>query len=749
LGDGPLKHEVIAAPPRERWARPLFLATIVTGSFLLFLTQPMIGRMALPRLGGAPAVWNSAMLVYQALLLAGYAYAHWIARLRPRPQAGLHLALFALAALWLPIGLTAAIPPTDFAPALWVPWFLVSSIGPLFFIISAQAPLMQRWYAMETSRGEPYALYAASNLGSFGGLISYPLLVEPLLTLEQQSQLWTGGYALLVLLVAACALTIPASAVEEAPVNVSPAPDRRRLACWIALSAIPSGLMLSTTTHLTTDIVAMPLLWALPLGLYLLSFVVAFANRRGAAEFITLLAPLVILIAGGLAFADGSRSPFFSATLGLSLLFVVAVALHGELYRLRPPADRLTGFYLAMSVGGVLGGAFCAIVAPTIFDWAYEHPLLILAAAALLPQAHYLAAVERVWAHPRWGRRLTLWLPVLALSLSVAGDRKFVPGVPEWTAIAVPLTIGLMALFAIGRRFVFAACLAALMMSYGGWWNLKLSYHDARLRSYFGVYAVTMRSGTEKTLTHGTTLHGVQNIAPGREREATSYYTRSSGVGRTLSAADALFGPDAQIGVIGLGTGTLACYRRPGQSWSFFEIDPVMAQIARERFSFLSRCAPDARIIIGDARLTLAQLPAGRLEVLVVDAFSSDAVPMHLLTEEAMAVYGRALRPDGLLAMHISNRYLDLEPVVAANARARGWKPLLLRHSPDPAEIKRQAATPSVWVILSRDERKLDQLVAAGTTPAMWWELKPRPGISGWTDDYASILPLIELPDLW
>jgi SAM-dependent methyltransferase len=744
-----LKHEQIAAAPRERWAKPLFVATIVTGSFLLFLTQPMIGRMALPRLGGAPAVWNSAMLVYQALLLAGYAYAHWIARLRPRPQAGLHLALFGLAALWLPIGLTAAIPPTDFAPALWVPWFLVSSIGPLFFIVSAQAPLMQRWYAMETSRGDPYALYAASNLGSFAGLISYPLLVEPLLTLEQQSRLWTGGYALLVVLVAACALTIPVKSIEEAPVNVSPAPSRRRIAGWIALSAVPSGLMLSTTTHLTTDIVAMPLLWALPLGLYLLSFVVAFAERRGFNEFITLLAPLVILIAGGLAFADGSRSPFFSATLGLSLLFVVAVALHGELYRQRPPADRLTGFYLTMSLGGVLGGAFCALVAPTVFDWAYEHPLLILAAAALLPQRHYLAAVERIWDDPRWGSRLALWLPALALSLSVLGDRKFLPGLPEWMTVAVPIAIGLMALFAIGRRFVFAACLAGLIMSYGGWFSLKISYHDARLRSYFGVYTVTMRSRTVKTLTHGTTLHGVQNIAPGRERDITSYYTVGSGIGRAMSAVGTLYGPSAKIGVVGLGTGTLACYRQPGQSWSFFEIDPAMVRIAQQRFSFLARCAPDARMILGDARLTLAQAPAGDLEVLVVDAFSSDAVPMHLLTMEAMDVYGRSLRPDGLLAMHISNRYMNLEPVVAANARARGWHALLLRHTPDAEAIAKNAATPSVWVVLSRDERVLDQVVVAGTGDAMWWALKPRRGISGWTDDHASILPLIELPDLW
>jgi hypothetical protein len=297
-----------------------------------------------------------------------------------------HVVLLGLAALWLPLHLMDAIPAADSEPAFWVPYFLIASIGPLFFIVSAQAPLMQRWYALETSRGDPYPLYAASNLGSFAGLISYPLLVEPLMTLEQQSFLWTGIYAVLVLLVVGCAVTVPGHAVEKLPEEAAPKPTVRQVALWVLLAAIPSGLMLSTTTHLTTDIVAIPLLWVLPLGLYLLSFVVAFAAGRKVADFITLLAPLVILIAGGLAFANGSRDPFFSATLGLLLLFASAVALHTQMFRTRPAVGHLTRFYLAMSLGGMLGGLFCAIVAPLVFDWAYEHPLLILAAALLVPQ---------------------------------------------------------------------------------------------------------------------------------------------------------------------------------------------------------------------------------------------------------------------------------------------------------------------------------------------------------------------------
>jgi hypothetical protein len=361
---GKVATEAIAGRLSERYARPLFLLTIITGSFLLFLTQPMIARMALPRVGGAPSVWNSAMLVYQALLLAGYAYAHYLAQLRPRLQVGVHVVLFALASLWLPIGLSAAQPSAEAQPAFWVPWFLLSSIGPLFFIVSAQAPLMQRWYALETSRGDPYPLYAASNLGSFAGLLSYPLIVEPLMTLQQQSWLWTTLYAVLVLLVALCAMTVPAHAVEAVPEDNAPAPTARQALHWIALAAVPSGLMLSTTTHLTTDIVAMPLLWALPLGLYLLSFVVAFAARRGVADFITMLAPLIILIAGGLAMSTGSQNPFYLVTLGLLLLFAIAVALHSELFRRRPTVGHLTRFYLAMSFGGMLGGGYCAQVSP-------------------------------------------------------------------------------------------------------------------------------------------------------------------------------------------------------------------------------------------------------------------------------------------------------------------------------------------------------------------------------------------------
>jgi SAM-dependent methyltransferase len=736
---------VPASRMQERFARPLFLLTIITGSFLLFLTQPMIARMALPGVGGSPSIWNSAMLVYQLLLLGGYGYAHYLSGLRPRIQAGIHVALFAVAALWLPIGLWKWTMPVNATPAFWVPWFLIASIGPLFFIVSAQAPLMQRWYALETSRGDPYPLYAASNLGSFTGLISYPLIVEPLLDLQQQSWLWTGVYALLVLLVAACAFTVPAAAVERTPEDTAPAPARRQVLHWIVLAAVPSGLMLSTTTHLTTDIVAIPLLWVVPLGLYLLSFVVAFAERRGPANTITIIAPLIVLIAGGLVFSGGAGTPLFSVTLGLLLLFTIAVALHAEMFRLRPTVGHLTIFYLSMSFGGMLGGLFCAIVAPLLFDWAYEHPLLVVAAAALVPQ-YILVPWPRSLA-----RMLSIVLPICALLLSYATHLMRMASFDPNIVLIGSIVVSLLALASLGRRWAFALCLAALMLSYfGGWETVRGSFIGGRTRSYFGIYEVSeRRDHTARVLTHGTTLHGIQNLLPGLQTIPTSYYARRSGVGIALTQADNLFGAHPRIGVVGLGSGTLSCYARPNQAWTFFEIDPAMVQVARNRFTFLSQCAPQVRIVLGDARLSLANQPHNSLDILAVDAFSSDAVPMHLLTREALNVYGQAVQPNGIVLFHISNRYLDLKPVIADIAARDGWTATMLQYVPEEQDEVLNA-TISVWIALSRNRATIDRLVALSGDDSIYWEvLPPRPGFTGWSDDHASILSIINFRSMW
>ena len=714
----------------------LFVLTILTGSFLLFLVQPLVARMALPRLGGAPAVWNSAMLVYQALLLGGYAYAHALGQVRPRVQAGIHLAVLAVGALWLPIGLAATELPADASPALWVPWLLALSIGPLFFAVSAQAPLIQRWFAVASGGRDPYALYAASNLGSFAGLIAYPLVVEPTMALHAQSLLWSGGYVVLAALVLACAALLPRDAAAEHVTYTSPPAGHARVARWIALALVPSGLMLATSTYLTTDIVAMPLLWVIPLGLYLLSFSVAFAQDQTVANLITRVAPVTILLLGGVMIGGYQERPYFNAAVALLLLFMAATALHTELYRSRPEPDRLTGFYLAMSFGGVLGGVFAALLAPVLFDWTYEYPLMIFAAGALVPQAFIADRIRDIW----WtGRPVAFATVVFAMALLIL-LRFFGPSdlFGEGRQGIAFLVIAVVGLATIGVRRPYLVVLATALMLFGGYRSLALSLQgDARVRSYFGVYTIR-GDETVRELDHGTTVHGVQLLgSPARERTPTTYYAPRSGVGRAMQR----LGTNARVGVVGLGTGTLACYAKSGQRWRFYEIDPAILRIARDsaRFTYLSRCLAHPLVRLGDARLRLAQEPAGALDLLALDAFSSDAVPMHLMTREAFASYARVLAPDGLLLVHISNRFLDLEPVVDGAARAGDWHARRLSYRPAPDVEGRPAA--SLWIALSRNPATMAALVKGDPD---WQPLHPRPGFAGWTDDYATILPLMK-----
>lgn len=740
----------MTALPR-RW---LFVLTILVGSFLLFQVQPMVARMVLPKLGGAPAVWNSAMLVYQALLLGGYAYAHWLGRFTVQRQAIIHVALFLVAALWLPIGIAQIAPPGPGQEALWVPLLLLASIGPVFFVVSAQAPLMQRWFAADTRAGDPYYLYAASNLGSFAGLISYPALVEPSLPLAAQSWGWTAGYALLVLLVAASAAARwhgrAADTATDAAATDEPRPTWRRQLHWLLIAAVPSGLMLSTTTHLTTDIVAMPLLWVLPLGLYLLSFVIAFSTMDRLTEVITFIAPAVLLAVGGLALLSSGGGSMMVAMASLAMLFVVATALHGYLYHLRPALQHLTLFYLIMSAGGVVGGLFAALFAPLLFDWVYEHPLLVLAAAALLPLPALLPWEK--WLRLSANRALIAVAVLVAIaafaSWHMASDWG---GVLEGTTAAWGAVVFAIGLLVIGWRWAFVSVLALLMIGVGGWDTVQESFTGARVRSYFGVYTVTdYPAQQQRRLAHGTTLHGLQRTDPAHRREPTTYYGPKSGVGLTLTKAEALAGPGASVGIVGLGAGTLACYRKPGQQWTIFEIDPVMVDIARDpaKFTFLSDCAGATPIVIGDARLKIAEQPAGRFDILVIDAFSSDAIPLHLLTKEAIGIYQRALKPDGVLLIHISNRFFGLEPVLAEEARARGWSSAI-RLDPGPSEYGIDDLTGSNWVALTATAPRMEQLTGglrsrdAAREDGAWVPLAARPGFERWTDDYASTLPVL------
>lgn len=728
-------------------ARPLFVATILVGSFLLFLIQPMVARMALPQLGGASNVWNSAMLVFQALLLAGYAYAHYLSRMPVARQAKLHLLLLAVGAVMLPITLYRLPLPTPGWEVLWAPLLFLLTVGPVFFIVSSQAPLMQRWYTSHPDAGEPWALYAASNLGSFAGLVAYPLLAEPLLSLDQQSMAWAMGYALLVLLVAVSAYMrwrMPKQA--PAPAQVPAQADepyepiaKRRIFLWLALSAVPSGLMLSTTTHLTTDIFAMPLLWVIPLGLYLLSFVLAFADNRAPARAITMIAPPLMLLAGGLAMVSHHSGSMLLVAGSVVLLFVVAVSLHSRLYDLRPHPQQLTQFYLAMSAGGALGGAFTAIVAPVLFDWVWEYPLLVFSAALLMPLPALFNWHRMPGLDPAMARRAAWLLLAMAAFLALllyAVSSEAEPGIHRYFLTVLLCGMGLLLLPWRGK---FLGVLALLMLAQGGVRTIETSQQGLRTRSYFGVHTVLYSPSRKvRMLVHGTTLHGQQSTEPDRRREPMTYYGPGSGAAILLSQAPQLFGPRARVGILGLGTGTLACFRQPGQSWTFFEIDSVVLDLSRNRtFTFLEDCAPEARIVLGDARLEMDKLPAASFDVLVADAFSSDSVPLHLITDEAIGVYLRALDENGVLLVHISNRYLELEPVVSALAARRGLFAMVRNDNPQDRDFLR----PSGFVAISRDAGTLKALAEA-RPDAPWEELQP-PAARVWTDNYASILPFI------
>jgi hypothetical protein len=656
----------------------VYVATTFLGGFLLFTLQPMIARIALPRLGGTPAVWNSAMLAYQILLLGGYASAYWLSRLALVRQLLIYAALLIAAAFWLPIGLMSSDPPANAKLFIWVPWLVMASIGPLFLVLAAQAPLLQNWYNL-WSRREPYHLYVASSLGNFFGLLSYPFFVEPYFSVHDQLLMWSLGFGVFGLMIAIiAALTLP-KVTEIEPKQIAERPNITwfRLAFWAIVAAIPSGLILSTTLHLTTDIIAMPLIWMVPLGLYLLSFSLAFSHRSWLADGLTLFAPWLILALAALALSTDQFEVYVTGGASLALLFIVSLVLHRKLYVDRPEPAALTQFYLALALGGAIGGAFVTIVAPLIFDWTYEFPLLAIAAAWLVRRKH------------------------------------------------------LILLF----------CATASLIGLAGIDPLTMSWNGLRHRSYFGIYTIRENeTGTIRTLAHGNTLHGAQHLETEKLIDPTTYFGRQSGAGQILAVADS----NARIGVLGMGVGTLACYAKSQQQWAFYEIDPLVVDIATKQgwFTFMANCTPNAAVHIGDARLTLAKQPSSSLDILVMDVFSSDTIPTHLLTREAFDIYDRVLAAQGVMLVHISNRYLDLEPVITSEAQSRGWAASLNRHDPTEAEFT-AGETASVWVLIARSKDELTHMLSP-KIQSEWRPLTLKPNMVRWTDDHSSILSLLK-----
>jgi len=769
------KKEAIGAAPvipqsssvRSGWtvnAVLLFAPTIFLSAWLLFLVQPMFGRMALPLLGGVPSVWNTAMVFFQAVLLLGYLYAHLITRFLPyRYQLGLHLLVMAVALFVLPVAIGDAwqSPPADM-PAGWLLALLAVNIGLPFFAISANAPLLQRWFARTNhpDAHDPYFLYGASNLGSMIALLGYPLVLEQVLAVEAQSWLWTAGYMLLTVMIAIAGYSVfrtdhglqRMAETERAAVDAGETITWGQRAHWIVLAMVPSGLLISVTTHITADIAAAPLLWVIPLALFLLTFVFVFARRERIKHRWMLIAqgPLLVLAILG-SFLSINNTEWWELGLVLAAFFVTAMVCHGELARKRPGATRLTEFYLWMSFGGILGGAFTALLAPAIFDKVFEYPILLIVAAFLRPGAMRQAGQPRESIVSRlFGARFfDVLFPAAAITLIFAMEPAF-PDVSRTEQIMLNVVVValIFALFtSVGRPVRFGFTMIALgLLSHDAnrWFSTYTEL--AKERSFFGVYTVARTRDQKWTIfKHGATQHGAQSTDPVARYARSTYYHGITGVGRVFATIQARALPVQRVGGVGLGVGEIACYRKEGQAWTFFEIDPKVVRIAQDRrlFQYLSFCAPGARIVVGDGRLTLKKEAAGKFDVLVLDAFSSAAVPAHLLTRQAFELYKSRVSDQGVILLHISNRHLDLEPVVANAVKATGLTARILK-SPKPKGPLSRFRSAAVWVAMAKSPAALEKYLDAKAGQPAWKPLAGDGTIRLWTDDFVNVLSVLK-----
>lgn len=760
---------------------PLFALTIFLAAFLLFLVQPMAARLILPLLGGSPAVWNTAMVFFQFLLLGGYLYAHLLSRLASlRTQLIVHAVVLLAGAAMLPIALPADLNPAGGThPALFVLTTLALAVGAPFLVISSAGPLLQAWFSRSDHRAaaNPYFLYAASNLGSMLALLGYPLLVEPGLTLAQQRWGWSIAYVLfgaLALIAGSMAMRRPrplAPTTAAATTAATTAPIEtiswlRRLR-WITLALIPSSLMLGCTHYVTSDVGSFPLLWIVPLATYLLTFILVFgpggriiaASARGALPIAAIGICAMLIIE--------PRQPLIGVLAAHSgFLLIAGLACHGLLADDRPHPARLTEFYLCLSIGGVIGGMINSLLAPLIFNSIAEYPIVIVLAVLMGTATFAFARVDaaRPW-KVRLAGMLDVAMPALVLGAYVLASRDMLPTsiFPLHSPVrdnAVWLLPAILCVTVAAWRFRLALCIAvmAAIPAMEASRDIRVLHQE---RTFFGVLRVFTSDSSAKrtdrvhTLWHGRTEHGAQNFAPELEREPTTYYTRSGPVGDVITElrirptpgsaamdpAPPATSPAAQrplrLAFVGLGAGTMAAYLRPNDVGTFYEIDPAVVRLASDRrlFTFIANAQSRPNFVIGDARVTLAQAD-GQYDAIVLDAFSSDAIPVHLLTREAISMYLDRLAPGGILLVHISNRYLDLEPVLALAANELGLSARLRDDVGDHADRDPGVLTNgSEWVALSRLEGDLGSLLLSTD----WYHLRPSDKVRLWTDDYTDI----------
>lgn len=742
------------SPLARKLSRPgillaLYLPPLFLSALLMFWSQPLIGKMILPLLGGTPMVWTTCMVFFQAMLLAGYGYAHLSLRLGVRRQAALHIGLLILSLVALPIGFDESwSPPAVQNPMGWLFLLLAASVGAPFFMLSATAPMLQAWFARSEHKAaaDPYFLYVTSNLGSFIGLIAFPTLAELYLTIPGQTATWSALYLVLVAIIVLAGVsaltgreqagsapaiegpgTVAAGAVAAVPSWVT----RTR---WVLLAFAPSSLFIGLTTFVTTDVAAVPLLWIIPLAAYLLTFVVAFAQRPVIPHAWALVTqPFLVLPVVLMFFWGTHEATWTTITLHFIAFFATALVCHGELARTRPGPEYLTEFYLLLSLGGVLGGLFNAIAAPLLFTTLVEYPLILVLALLLRP------AIPN---GPSGGVPADLGIGVGLFALLMLGLQFFHSELADADATlqnVLSIVLALICFAGIRRplRFGLAAAailFSALILPVGE--KSDIVYAE---RNFFGVVRVAKESNPAvMTMYHGTTNHGAQSQDPDQRLVPQTYYVPGSPLAQVFDFL-IVRRPGAQLSVLGLGTGSIACFGRKGQTLTYYEIDPAVERVARnpELFTLLRDCPPEVKVVLGDGRLTLAKMPNGSQDLLVMDAFTSDAVPMHLLTKEAMAMYWTKLQPNGLLVYHISNRYLDLEPVLATLATDAKVEAFIQDY--DGSQSNNPTASSSTWVIMARPGPTAEFIAS----DSRWRRLKSSADQRLWTDSYSNILSVM------
>ncbi len=679
-----------------------FSLTIFWGACLLFLVQPLIARFILPWFGGGPAVWTTCMLFFQVLLLGGYAYAHFsISRLTPRRQVITHLSLLFLAVLLLPITPGDQWKPADGSHAAGhILLLLLACLGLPYLVLAATGPLLQAWFSKANPGVSPYRLYALSNIGSLLALLAYPFVLEPQLARQTQAAWWSLGLVIYAGLAAWCGVKVWRSSGDEsiksAVEDAEPTTPLLHKLLWFALPACGVMLLLAITNKLCQDIAVVPFLWVLPLGLYLLSFIISFDSPRWyhRAFWLPLLAVLLGLVLQNLYQAESHPDITPLATLYLGTMFVACMVCHGEVFRLRPGAKRLTGYYLSISAGGAVGGLFVALVAPFVFPDYFE-------------------------------LHLALWLTAALVIIVLRQDPTlpFRQGNARW-AWALPF----VALAALGYGLADVASTSlrgSLSVTRGFYGVLKVNDNDTGNADLHHL-----------TLQHGATIHGLQYVDPEKRTFPSSYYTSTSGIGRLLRTHKP--GGGRKVGAIGLGCGTLATWGNPGDTFRFYEINDDVARLATSTFTYLKDSKAKTELVMGDARLSMEREPDQQYDVIVLDAFSSDAIPVHLLTLEAFDHYQRHLKPDGVIAVHVSNRYLDLHPVVYRIADKIGFPAITIDDNDTAYEDA--GFYGSDWIIMTRNQVLLQQpLLRDVTKEAVEFPAR----IMYWTDERSDLLSIL------